>query len=188
MLRDKGYQPAQESQLDAPVTELSTSSAVHGVIRELISLIMTATASSSGLILNTLDALEAAELASLRRDLATVPVFDVGPLHKLLPATMKSSSLLRPDRGCLCWLDAQAPASVLYVSSGSLASVSAADLEETAWGIAGSGRPFLWVLRPGLVRGAPSSEPPPLPDGFGAATQEEVLAHPAVGGFWTHCG
>ncbi|TVU39924.1 hypothetical protein EJB05_13368, partial [Eragrostis curvula] len=75
MLCDKGYQPAKESQLDAPVTELppyrvrdllSTSSAVHGVIRELVARITTATASSSGLILNTLDALEAAELASLR--------------------------------------------------------------------------------------------------------------------------
>ncbi|TVU39933.1 hypothetical protein EJB05_13377, partial [Eragrostis curvula] len=209
MLCDKGYQPAQESRLDEPVTELppyrvrdllSTSSAVHGVISELITRITTATASSSGLILNTLDALEAAELASLRRDLA-VPVFDVGPLHKLSPsaAMASNSSLLRPDRGCLGWLDAQEPASVLYVSFGSLASMSAADLEETAWGVAGSGRPFLWVLRPGLVRGAPSSQPPPLPEGFAAATsgrgavvswapQEEVLAHPAVGGFWTHCG
>ncbi|RLN33188.1 DIMBOA UDP-glucosyltransferase BX8-like [Panicum miliaceum] len=94
----------------------------------------------------------------------------------------------------------QAPASVLYVSFGSVASMSASDLAETAWGMAISGRPFLWALQPGLVRGAPPSpEQPPLPAGFRAATrgrgtvvawapQEEVLAHPAVGGFWTHCG
>jgi len=30
--------------------------------------------------------------------------------------------------------------------------MSARDLVETAWGIAGSGVPFLWVVRPGLVR------------------------------------
>jgi hypothetical protein len=110
-----------------------------------------------------------------------------------------SSSLLLQDRGCLKWLDAQAPASVLYVSFGSIATMSAAELVETAWGLANSGHPFLWVLRPGLVRGTPPSEAPPLPDGFDAATrgrgvvvswapQEEVLAHPAVGAFWTHCG
>ncbi|XP_004955860.1 DIMBOA UDP-glucosyltransferase BX8 isoform X1 [Setaria italica] len=205
MLCDKGYLPVQESsQLDAPVVELppyrigdlpASSAAAHGQLREVLSRVVTAVTTSSGLILDTFDALEADELAALRRDLA-VPVFDVGPLHKLSPAA--SSSLLRQDRGCLDWLDGQPPASVLYVSFGSLASVSASDLVETAWGIANSGRPFLWVLRPGLVRGAPPSSIS-LPDGFDAATrgrgvvvswapQEEVLAHPAVGGFWTHCG
>jgi len=168
-----------ESQLEAPVKELppyrvrdlpSTTSAYHGVISEVISRIVTAVTTSSGLILNTMDALESGELASLRRDLG-VPVFDIGPLHKLSPAA--SSSLLLQDRGCLEWLDAQAPASVLYVSFGSLASMSAAELVETSWGIANSGHPFLWVLRPGLVCGMPTStsEVPPLPDGFDAVTR-----------------
>ncbi|EER96107.1 hypothetical protein BDA96_02G088600 [Sorghum bicolor] len=216
VLSDKGYQPAQESQLEAPVRELppyrvrdlpSTTVAYHGVISEVISRIVTAVTTSSGVILNTMDALESGELASLRRDLG-VPVFDIGPLHKLSPAASSTSSLLLQDRGCLEWLDAQAPASVLYVSFGSLASMSAAELVETAWGIANSGHPFLWVLRPGLVRGTPPSSSsseapapvlPALPDGFDAATrgrgvvvrwapQEEVLEHPAVGAFWTHCG
>jgi len=176
----------------------STTRAYHGVISEVISRIVTAVTTSSGLILNTMDALESGELASLRRDLG-VPVFDIGPLHKLSPAA--SSSLLLQDRGCLEWLDAQASASVLYVSFGSLASMSAAELVETAWGIANSGHPFLWMLRSGLVRGTSPSEAeaPPLPDGFDDATrgrgvvvswapQEEVLAQPAVGAFWTHCG
>ncbi|CAD6220549.1 unnamed protein product [Miscanthus lutarioriparius] len=174
----------------------SASGATLGLMRELISRAVTAVKTSSGLIINTFDALEADELASLRHDLA-VPVFDIGPLYVHSPAA--SSSLLQQDRGCLDWLDAQGPASVLYVSFGSLASMSAADLVETAWGIANSGRPFLWVLRPGLVRGAPPTQQPPLPDGFDAETrgrgmvvswapQEEVLAHPAVGALWTHCG
>jgi hypothetical protein len=75
------------------------------------------------------------------------------------------------------------------------------DLAETAWGIAGSGVPFLWVVRPCLVRGAggQSQHQQRLPEGFEAATrgrgmvvawapQEEVLRHRAVGGFWTHNG
>ncbi|GJN09849.1 hypothetical protein PR202_ga27894 [Eleusine coracana subsp. coracana] len=171
MLCDKGYQPPQVAAGGAGdgaaaiprVRDLiSTSAAGHGIIREVISRIMTAAESSSGLIINTFDALEADELAWLRRDLPVPPA-----------------------------------ASVLYVSFGSLASVSASDLVETAWGIAGSGRPFLWVLRPGLVNDASYSQQ--LPDGFEAATrgrgvvvswapQEDVLAHPSVGGFWTHCG
>jgi hypothetical protein len=168
----------------------------HDIASELLSRAAAAMRTSSGLIINTFDALEAADLAAVRRDLAP-PVFDIGPLHKLSPAaSAASSSLLRQDHGCLEWLNSRAPASVLYVSFGSLASVGSADFAETAWGIAGSGQPFLWVIRPDLVRGDTRAA---LPDGFDAATvgrgmvvswapQEEVLAHAAVGGFWTHCG
>jgi hypothetical protein len=164
-----------------------------GQVRKLIAHAVTAVKISRGLVLNTFDALERPELEGLRRDLA-VPVFDIGPLHKFAPAG--DSSLLRQDWSCLEWLDRWPPESVLYVSFGSLACMSSRDLEETAWGIAASGVPFLWVVRPGLVRGCAEHH---LPDGFGAATrgrgmvvawapQEEVLRHRAVGGFWTHTG
>ena len=126
-----------------------------------------------------------------------MPVFDIGPLHKLSPAV--DSSLLLPDRSCLEWLDAFPPESVLYVSFGSVACMSPRDLVETAWGIAGSGVPFLWVVRPGMVSGSAYHHQQQLPEGFEAAThgrgmvvtwapQGEVLGHRAVGGFWTHGG
>uniref|UniRef100_A0A453MZ41 Uncharacterized protein n=1 Tax=Aegilops tauschii subsp. strangulata TaxID=200361 RepID=A0A453MZ41_AEGTS len=123
---------AGESELDAPVRELppyrvrdlmgADSSGRHGhdLMCKLLSRAVEAVRASAGFLLNTFDALEAADLAATRRDLAGVPVFDVGPLHKLSPAS--SSSLLQQDRSCLDWLDAQAPASVLYISFGSLAS------------------------------------------------------------------
>ncbi|XP_040377757.1 DIMBOA UDP-glucosyltransferase BX8-like [Oryza brachyantha] len=206
LLCDKGYLPVQESsQLDMPVSELPpyrvrdlmhVGRDGHELMCELLARAVAAVKLSSGLILNTFDAIEAPELAKLRRDLA-VPVFDIGPLHKFSPAA--GGSLLRQDRSCLEWLDAQAPESVLYVSFGSLACMGARELEETAWGIAGSGVPFLWVVRPGLVRGCAPHEPTRLPEGFDAVTrgrgvvvawapQEEALRHRAVGGFWTHCG
>jgi UDP-glucosyltransferase BX8/BX9 len=167
----------------------------HGLLpelRELMARVVATAKASSGLIINTFDALERQELANVRRDLS-VPVFDVGPLHMFAPAA--DSSLLRQDRSCLDWLDAQATDSVVYVSFGSAAIISERDLVETAWGLADSGVPFLWVVRPGLVRGRAQH----LPDGFEAATrgrgvtvawapQEEVLRHRAVGGFWTHNG
>ncbi|CAL4928153.1 unnamed protein product [Urochloa decumbens] len=205
MLCEKGYLPVQgtDSQLETPVVELPPyrvrdlmhiGKNSHEVVRESMERAVAAVRVSSGLILNTCDALERRELAGLRRDLA-VPVFDVGPLHKFSP--VGDSSLLCQDRTCLDWLDQWPPASVLYVSFGSLACMSSQDLDETAWGIAGSGVPFLWVVRPGLVRGCEASQL--LPEGFEAATrgrgmvvawapQQEVLRHRAVGGFWTHNG
>jgi hypothetical protein len=67
---------------------------------------------------------------------------------------------------------------------------------EMAWGLANSGKPFLSVVRHGLVLGVEKQE---LPEGFDSAVegrgkviewapQREVLAHPAVGAFWTHNG
>jgi len=159
-------------------------------------------AAVSGIVINTLEAVEAPELAKIRRELS-LPALAVGPLHLLLRAPAAAEqSLHEPDRGCLPWLDARPPRSVLYVSLGSLARVDRGAFEEMAWGLAGSGVPFLWVVRPGSVGGgaaADGDEAPPLPDGFEEeardrgkivkwAPQSEVLAHAAIGAFWTHCG
>ncbi|KAF3332462.1 UDP-glucose iridoid [Carex littledalei] len=70
------------------------------------------------------------------------------------------------------------------------------ELIETAWGLANSDQPFIWVVRPGSILGKDDID---LPDGFIKATsghgkivswapQQEVLAHAAVGAFWTHNG
>ncbi|GAV78332.1 UDPGT domain-containing protein, partial [Cephalotus follicularis] len=79
----------------------------------------------------------------------------------------------------------------------SIASVDDKELKEMAWGLANSKQPFLWVLRPGSIQGCEWIEL--LPEGFTEtvgdlgcivkwAPQKEVLAHNAVGGFWSHCG
>lgn len=105
--------------------------------------------------------------------------------------------MLEEETDCLLWLDKQANNSVIYVSLGSLASMEAGEFAEMAWGLANSGQPFLWVVRPGSVGGSEWIEL--LPEGFKEATpetgcivrwapQKDVLAHRAVGGFWTHCG
>ncbi|XVF05423.1 hypothetical protein REPUB_Repub05bG0170900 [Reevesia pubescens] len=150
--------------------------------------------SSSAIIVNTMDFLERATLSKIKEHFP-VPIFTIGPLHKLAPTSC--SSLLIEDANCISWLNKQAPKSVIYVSFGSIASIDEQELTETAWGLANTRQPFLWVIRPGLVRGSDWIES--LPKGFlesvgerGCivkwAPQKEVLAHSAVGGFWSHCG
>ncbi|PAN10235.1 hypothetical protein PAHAL_2G080700 [Panicum hallii] len=169
-------------------TVLRFAASVAGAVRD----------ASSGVVLNTFDAIEGPELAGIRRELSR-PVFAVGPLH--LAAGPPAVQQHAPDGGCLAWLDARPPRSVLYVSLGSAARVDRAAFEEMAWGLAGSGVPFLWVLRPGSVGGAADADGdlPPFPEELHETVrrrgkvvawspQGAVLAHPAVGGFWTHCG
>ncbi|XP_058110955.1 UDP-glycosyltransferase 76B1-like isoform X2 [Magnolia sinica] len=118
----------------------------------------------------------------------------VGPLYKFSPGS--SNSLLTQDYSCMAWLDKQAQQTVIYVSFGSSASFDKRDVVEIAWGLANSNQPFLWVVRPGSIHGHDWVE---LPKGFEEKTrekghivkwapQQEVLAHPSVGGFWTHNG
>ncbi|TVU08901.1 hypothetical protein EJB05_42328, partial [Eragrostis curvula] len=89
------------------------------------------------------------------------------------------------------WLDERQANSVVYVSFGSLAAPSSTQMTEVAEGLHNSGKAFLWVVR--------ASETPKLPEGFVDkvkgrglvltwSPQLEVLAHPAVGCFLTHCG
>ncbi|XP_062186574.1 DIMBOA UDP-glucosyltransferase BX8-like [Phragmites australis] len=201
-----GYFPIEEERLDELVPGLEPLR-VRDLIRvdgsdeetvlRFITLIADAMrASSSGVVLNTFDALEAPELAKIERELSH-PAFAVGPLHMVSPAAVEHG-LHAPDRGCLAWLDAHPPRSVLYVSLGSVARVDRSVFEEMAWGLASSSVPFLWVVRPGFVRGV-SEDVPQMPDGVNEevrnrgkvvawAPQREVLAHTAIGAFWTHCG
>lgn len=148
---------------------------------------------SLGIIINTFTAIESDNIEKLHQELS-VPIFAIGPLHMF--TSHLQSSLLPQDRSCLDWLDTQAPHSVLYVSLGSIASINYEEFVETAWGLANSSQPFLWVIRPGSVCG---TENVSMPDGFDEevrgrgkvlawAPQLEVLAHNAVGGFWTHNG
>ncbi|XP_006339277.1 UDP-glucose iridoid glucosyltransferase-like [Solanum tuberosum] len=151
--------------------------------------------SSVATIWNTMQDLESSMLLRLQEHYK-VPFFPIGPLHKMAPLA-SSTSILEEDNSCIEWLDRQAPNSVLYVSLGSLVRIDDKELIETAWGLANSDQPFLWVIRPGSVSGFQCPEV--LPDGFEKmvgergrivkwAPQKQVLAHPAVAGFFTHCG
>ncbi|KAL6327323.1 hypothetical protein AAG906_018776 [Vitis piasezkii] len=189
-LQKSGYLPIKDSQLESSVPELLPLKVKDLPVintrnpEDFYQLFVSAikeTKASSGLIWNSFEDLEESALVRLHQDFP-IPLFPVGPFQKYFPTS--SSSLLAHDQSSITWLDTQTPKSVIYVSFGSIATTDENEFLEMAWGLANSNQPFLWVVRPGLIRSYEWLES--LPNGF--LEMIEVLAHPATGGFWTHNG
>lgn len=99
------------------------------------------------------------------------------------------------DKTCKSWLDEQCDNSVIYVAFGSLAILNERQFQELALGLELTGRPFLWVIRPDITGKAATNLLERFKDVIGDqgkvvewSPQQEVLAHPALACFITHCG
>ncbi|KAL8539139.1 hypothetical protein ACS0TY_000942 [Phlomoides rotata] len=158
---------------------------------------------AQALILNTFQALDAPILSQISK--INPNIYAIGPLQAQLKTRLvqetgviNSNNLWKEDRSCLSWLDQQPSKSVIYVSIGSLVTMTKDQLIEIWHGLVSSGSRFLWVRRPGSVSGIdlePDQVPLELSKGtkergyiVSWAPQEEVLAHAATGGFLTHSG
>ncbi|XP_047312788.1 LOW QUALITY PROTEIN: anthocyanidin 3-O-glucosyltransferase 5-like [Impatiens glandulifera] len=172
---------------------------------------------SDGILLNTWEDLEHGTLEALRKNeelssLVKAPVYAIGPLK----GSCRADGCDRARDSTLTWLDRQPRESVLYVSFGSGGTMSADQVTELAWGLELSGRRFLWKVRPPVEGGQAdaafftggSGEGDTaeeilgkfLPHGFLTRTcnvgmvitrwahQVEILSHPSIGGFMSHCG
>lgn len=158
---------------------------------------------SSAIIFNTFDEFEHQVLEAISEIFPNI--YTIGPLPLLcrhVPADDSqikslSPSLWKEDRECVEWLDKREPSSVVYVNYGSVAVMTEQHLKEFAWGLANSKHPFLWIVRADVVMGSDDSALLP-PEYFveiedrgkiaSWCTQEQVLAHPSVAVFLTHCG
>ncbi|KAJ4828999.1 hypothetical protein Tsubulata_031730 [Turnera subulata] len=160
---------------------------------------------ATGIIVNTFSELEPHTITSLA-DGKTPPVYPVGPILNLRGNgyddggndTSKFEEIIR-------WLDDQPPSSVVFLCFGSFGSFDEEQVKEIARALENIGLRFLWSLRkpPPQDKMRPATEysnpQDVLPDGFldrtakvgkiiGWAPQVEVLAHPSIGGFVSHCG
>ncbi|CAL4926789.1 unnamed protein product [Urochloa decumbens] len=145
-------------------------------------------------LFNSFEELESEVLAGLTKYMKARAIGPCIPLSAAGTGRISyGASMLKPEDDCIKWLDTKASNSVAYVSFGSLASLGAARMEELARGLLAAGKPFLWVVRATDERDLPRHLLD-SPEVSGAAMvvrwcpQLEVLAHPAVGCFVTHCG
>ncbi|KAF3947249.1 hypothetical protein ACB098_06G150500 [Castanea mollissima] len=155
------------------------------------------------LILNTFEDLEGPILSHIRTHCSKV--YTIGPLHTHLKFRLEaktsssqsqsSNNLFEVDKSCMTWLDAQPLKSVIYVSFGSITTITKDEHMEFWFGLVNSKQRFLWVIRSDLVVGEHNGVPEELMKGtkergyiVSWTPQEEVLAHHAIGGFLTHSG
>ncbi|KAM0834423.1 hypothetical protein ACQ4PT_063609 [Festuca glaucescens] len=110
------------------------------------------------------------------------PAYPIGPSIARMPLDGDKIG----DEEHRDWLDAQPENSVLYVSFGSYVSMPASQFEEIAAGLRISGVRFFWVARDKAagLRQACGDRGLAVP----WCEQLEVLCHPSVGGFLSHCG
>ncbi|WCJ25607.1 UDP-Glycosyltransferase superfamily protein [Euphorbia peplus] len=118
----------------------------------------------------------------------------IGPLLTSNWLGESRGSFWEEDSTCLKWLDQQPKKSVVYVAFGSITVFDRAQFQELALGLELSSRPFLWVVRPDILK-----EEHDFPEGFHERVrergcmvdwtpQQKVLAHPSIACFLTHCG
>ncbi|KAK4480236.1 hypothetical protein RD792_013300 [Penstemon davidsonii] len=161
------------------------------------------TTTAKALILNTFEDLEGPIIDQIRKHIPNL--YSIGPLHAHLKARLElkgiessnhSSSFWEEDRSCMAWLNSQPENSVLYVNFGSVTLLTKDELLEFWYGLVNSGQRFLWVIRPdSIVENDGNEVPIELDEGTKArgymlewVPQREVLAHRAIGVFFTHSG
>ncbi|KAH6777649.1 hypothetical protein C2S51_008961 [Perilla frutescens var. frutescens] len=155
-------------------------------------------------IFNTCEDLEGPIVAEIQKHVPKI--FSIGPIHEQLKSRLIEkktedsiimASLWEEDRSCLEWLNMQPQKSVIYISFGSITTMTREKLLELWHGLLNSSHKFLWVMRPDFITQNDGTDQTLIElmerskeNGLLVkwVPQEKVLNHPAVGGFLTHSG
>jgi coniferyl-alcohol glucosyltransferase len=168
---------------------------------------------ADGILMNTWQDLEPTNTKAFTENgllgrLTKGPVYAIGPLVR----TGEPEERREGGNFILRWLDRHPKESVIFLSFGSGGTMSKCQMRELAYGLELSKQRFIWVVRPPMeddasaaffdaVKGVDESTMANyFPEGFLSRTkevglcvpmwapQDEILKHPATGGFVTHCG
>lgn len=152
---------------------------------------------SYGLVHDTFYEIEPAYVEHFKK-VKDTKVWHIGPLFQFFVGENSHDGDVSEKHGCLSWLDDQKPQSVIYACFGSLVKFPDAQITEIALALEESKQPFIWVV--GKQEG--NKRIGGMPEGFEErirsenkgliitdwAPQVDILQHPAVAGFLTHCG
>ncbi|KAJ8541952.1 hypothetical protein K7X08_016818 [Anisodus acutangulus] len=151
---------------------------------------------NESVLVNTFDVLELEALRAIKNN---VNMVGIGPL---IPSyffdgedpldTSYGGDLRHCSKDYMDWLDFMPNASVVYVAFGSYSELSNQMMEEIAKGLVKSKRPFLWIIRDGEFKSLTNLSCKEKLEKQGKivswCSQVEVLQHPSLGCFLTHCG
>ncbi|KAL8525248.1 hypothetical protein ACS0TY_014759 [Phlomoides rotata] len=148
-------------------------------------------------LVNTFDALESDALKAVD----AYQMIGVGPLipsafldNKDPTDDLFGGDLFKKSDDYLEWLNSKPQSSVVYVSFGSFLVIPKPQMEEIAKGLLKANRPFLWVIRANKGEEREEEKLSCLDEveRMGKivpwCSQLEVLTHPSLGCFVTHCG
>ena len=157
--------------------------------------------SNPKVLVNTFDALEPEALRAIGGKfelIGTGPLIPSSFLGGKDPSNEVSfrGDLFQGSEDCIQWMNTKNKGSVAYISFGTICVLSKSQMEEIAGGLLDSGRPFLWVITEKQYPEGKKEEDElscleeleKLGKIVSWCPQMEVLSHPSLGCFVTHCG
>ncbi|XP_027367742.1 zeatin O-glucosyltransferase-like [Abrus precatorius] len=154
---------------------------------------------NDGNIYNTSREIEGAYIEFIEHISGSKKLWSLGPFNALSIERKNSKG----RHVTVEWLDKQEPSSVIYVSFGTTTTFTKEQIQQIAIGLEQSKQKFIWVLRDadkGDIFDGNEVKRHELSNGSEESVEEmglvvrdwapqlEILSHPSIGGFMSHCG